>query len=142
MGVRKSDCQAKANERDQAPLHLAVRYDADGVLRLLVEVGAGLDWTSPGGLTLLHVAAERGNPRVAAELIEAGLSVAETNEFGLTPLHMAARDGHAAVVQTLLEKGADPLATSRDARTPRDWTHDEQIQTLLWAAEDKGKGGS
>ena len=105
--------------------------DRDGILRLLVKAGADLDWRSPGGMTLLHQAAQSGNSSIAAFLIDEGLTMEAANEFGMTPLHMAARDGHVEVVKILLEKGADPEAASRDGRTPREWTGNGGIRQLL-----------
>lgn len=58
------------------------------------------------GLTLLQLAARKGQLRAVQVLLQAGADVNAAERLGRTALHLAARRGHAAVVACLVAAGA------------------------------------
>lgn len=73
------------------------------------------------GPSLLHLAAQSGNPALVQYLLNQGLSVNDRDNYGQTPLHYAVninfRFGE-ATVRLLLEHGADVEARDGQGRTP------------------------
>merc|ERR1740117_2527040 len=66
------------------------------------------------GLTVMHVAADRGQDRVLQVLITNGIDTANALADGLTPLHRAVMNGHTATVKVLLMHSAlDKSAASK-----------------------------
>ena len=99
-----------------APVALAARFGAAGILDALLEAGAdpdagdvGLDEASP-----LHQAARGGSAEAAARLLDAGADPNKLNARGFTALHLAALYGRPAVAAALLEAGTDPHVRSVD----------------------------
>ena len=132
-----ADVNARDGDR-YTPLHRAAqRNDNPGMIRMLLDAGAGVNAWARGfsvdwgwDYTPLHLAVSNQNPTVTAVLLEAGANVNALNGRGTgTPLHQAAGNmSNPAVVALLIEAGADVNAraevwdrccwtTSRD-RTP------------------------
>ncbi|CAN0457810.1 unnamed protein product, partial [Ectocarpus sp. 8 AP-2014] len=71
------------------------------------------DWTMPIdyqndlGVTLLHVAAQNGNKRIAKLCLRKGADVNKRNNNGQTPLHYAYSYGFESFGEYLISKGAD-----------------------------------
>ncbi|KAK1650406.1 hypothetical protein QYE76_068211 [Lolium multiflorum] len=78
------------------PLVCAVFDGNIEVMKYLLDRGGNPRKKTPGGLTLLHAAAAKGNP--ADIMLE---------DHGGTPLHAAASGGHDEAMKILLEHGAD-----------------------------------
>jgi len=108
--------------RDRALLRAVDRADLRTVRRFLAE-GAQTHARGLTGRTPLHIAAERGRPRVADLLLDAGAAVDAREDAGCTPLHVTALYGHPAVAALLLDRGADPNAQTGDACA--DWIDDD-----------------
>ncbi|KAI4905530.1 hypothetical protein NFI96_012444, partial [Prochilodus magdalenae] len=90
---------------------------------------------SNGGWTALHLASYFGQKEVAEELLKAGFEVNVKNDLGDTPLHLAALTGRKEVVLLLLRYGACATVINGAAQTPRAVTEDDEIITMLEAAE-------
>ena len=93
----------------------AAKSDRDEAIRLLVELGAGVDADPYRGTALTWAAA---NGRVASirTLIELGADPNQRGTFGgpshgegVTAIHLAAQSGQREAIVGLLELGADPL---------------------------------
>jgi len=73
------------------------------------------------GLTMLHVAAQRGATNAVRLLLECGLPVDSRDDYGFTPLHYAAKDSsHAQTLCALVTGGADVDAETADGFRPID----------------------
>ncbi|XP_036378061.1 oxysterol-binding protein-related protein 1 isoform X1 [Megalops cyprinoides] len=87
------------------------------------------------GWTPLHLACYFGHRGVVEELLKAGAEVNLPNNMGDTPLHKAAFTGRKEVVMLLLRFDACPTVINGTAQIPKDVTQNEEIRTMLEAAE-------
>ena len=78
------------------------------VARLLLEAGAGKDFTDQDGRTALILASKfrAGNSEVARLLLEAGAERDSADQYGRTALIFASYAGHSGVARLLLEARA------------------------------------
>jgi cytohesin len=107
---------ARAQERNFAPLHLAVMADRAAVAQLLLARGAEVEARDELGWTPLHHAV---SVAVQELLVANGANVGARDNGGRTPLHVAALSGRADLAQFLLARGADVNARdSEDGVTP------------------------
>lgn len=82
---------ADVNKTGWAPLHYAATNSHLEVMRLLLEVHAYIDATSPNGSTPLMMAAMYGNASAVKLLLEAGADPTIKNDLGLTAIDFAER---------------------------------------------------
>ncbi|GAA6075366.1 oxysterol-binding protein-related protein 2, partial [Tachysurus ichikawai] len=90
---------------------------------------------SNGGWTTLHLASYFGQKDIVEELLKRGVDVNMQNYDGDTALHVAALCGRQEVVLLLLRHGACATLLNGCAQTPRDITDDDEVITMLEAAE-------
>lgn len=133
---RLLDAGSDVNVRDEygRPLfsfYGARVFDSPELMRAFID--HGLDVGMRDGQTLLHEAAERGNPDMVALFLAQGLDVNVTSGSKETPLHRAAKGGHRDVVGLLIAKGADVSAKDFEGNTPLHLTSSKDIATLLVA---------
>ena len=94
------------------------------IVTLLLDRGASLADTDPGGETALHRIADlrrapqREAETMAALLLDRGADPNARNWDEVTPLHQGVRARNLAVVKVLLERGADPNARDKRGSTP------------------------
>ena len=101
------------------PLVFAVAAGSVEVAVFLISRGAGPDMPpNEGGVTLLHMAADSNDPRIASALVAAGLDPNARTSKGSTPLHLAAREAAHETAALLLDAGAEPDARDDAQRTP------------------------
>lgn len=123
------------------PLHEvnAVR-DEDAlkwVFLTLQAVGAYDKHARYGGVTALHLAAQRNDGPAAEALVKLGHDVNAMSlgrpgsKEGETALVTAARAGHARVVRALLDGGADTGIKTRSGRSLMQVTRDDSIRRLI-----------
>uniref|UniRef100_A0AAY4EFH3 Uncharacterized protein n=1 Tax=Denticeps clupeoides TaxID=299321 RepID=A0AAY4EFH3_9TELE len=108
----------RTTESGFTPLHIAAHYGNVNVSTLLLNRGAGVDFTARNGITPLHVASKRGNTNMISLLLDRGSQIDAKTRDGLTPLHCAARSGHDQAVEVLLERGAPILARTKNGLSP------------------------
>ncbi|XP_053486123.1 oxysterol-binding protein-related protein 1 [Ictalurus furcatus] len=90
---------------------------------------------SKGGWTTLHLASYFGQKDIVEELLKSGVEVNTQNDAGDTALHIAAVCGRKEVVLLLLRYAACSTLLNGCAQTPRDITDDDEVITMLEAAE-------
>lgn len=84
----------------------------------------GVNIITPNRLSLLHVAAAKGNTNAVVELIKNGAEVnLVVEQYGTTPLYFAAANGHLEIANILIKAGANIDAVINNhpelrARTP------------------------
>ncbi|XP_049769510.1 uncharacterized protein LOC126108337 [Schistocerca cancellata] len=83
-----AEVDARTSLYQRTPLHFAVLYGHDGVVRLLVGASADPNARDYVGQTPLHWAAEWGQAEAAAELLLAGADRGARDDKGRTPLDL------------------------------------------------------
>lgn len=79
-----------ANEFGYTALHVAVSSgDIEAPIKALLKAGAKTEMFSTEVGTPLHIAAQKGHPKVAKLLLEAGADIFALNSHGVTPLELA-----------------------------------------------------
>jgi ankyrin repeat protein len=106
-------------ESGQTALHYAASRGQNGVLRLLVALGANVNAIDQPGNTPLHRAVENGDLEAAGILLDAGADV-NAKDFGSnTTLHLALTSRNALETATyLLGRGALPNLKNTFGNTP------------------------
>jgi ankyrin repeat protein len=102
-------------EEPDPPLHVAAQHGHLGVVKLLVQRGAGVDATGFGETTALHKAATGGHEDVVIFLLEHGAEANSRDVANCTPLMCASMEGHMRVAQVILERtGPEALGDQDD----------------------------
>jgi ankyrin repeat protein len=78
----------------------------------LIEHGAKVNATNPGGVTALMVAAAGNRSTIAVLLLKSGADLNARSEDGRTALSIAQANNSEAVVKMLQEAAADGAKTS------------------------------
>lgn len=89
------------------PLHLALMYNSDKIVSLLLNHGADMNNERHYG-KLLFSAAQGGYKNIVQQLYEKGVQMDQKDSNGRTPLHYAAQRGKEEVIQLLLSYGLKP----------------------------------
>ena len=87
------------------------------ILKAMLDLLAYFNNFSTGDVTVLHLAAERGQTDVIVRLLGAGISINQKKKNGETALHVAAEEGQAQVVKILVEAGIDVNAQNAQEMT-------------------------
>ncbi|XP_063075420.1 oxysterol-binding protein-related protein 1-like [Engraulis encrasicolus] len=87
------------------------------------------------GWSALHFASYFGHKEVVEELLKAGADMNVQNKMGDTPLHKAALSARKEIVLLLLRYDACATVINGSAQTPKDVTEDDEIITMLEAAQ-------
>jgi hemoglobin len=104
------------------------------VVRTLVRAGADVD--GEGGVkrcTALHMAARRGNVRVAAALLDCGADIEARDSLGDTPLRRSVNCGKLELTALLLSRGADAASIGSRGLTPARSARTAAMKQLLMA---------
>ncbi|XP_036391912.1 receptor-interacting serine/threonine-protein kinase 4-like [Megalops cyprinoides] len=98
-----------------APVHYAAWQGHLPIVKLLAkQAGADVDVRTCDGRTLLHLASQRGQYRVARILIELGADVHLAADDLHTPLHAAAETGHTSTARLLVKHNAEIQAQTAE----------------------------
>ncbi|XP_035025880.1 oxysterol-binding protein-related protein 1 isoform X1 [Hippoglossus stenolepis] len=133
-----------ADTREEQLLLFSKEGSCSRIQRLLqsrVDQGSSLNLNcrssgkSSSGWTPLHMASYFGHREVVEELLKAGADVNLQNNMGDTPLHKAAYTGRKEIVLLLLRFDAGANIINGTAQIPQDVTEDDEIITMLEAAE-------
>ncbi len=73
------------------------------------------------GVSLLYLAAAKGDLAILQLLIEHGAEVDQTSDAGNSPLMVAAANGHVETIKLLLEHGASTDGKNRWGLSAADW---------------------
>lgn len=106
-----------------------------------IEQGASVNARrAKDGMTLLHIASNKGNKDLVGALIAKSADCWATSNSGSTPLHLAAGGGYTGIVEILLAQNANVNAVDADGRTPLHkaavFGHKELVAVLLKEGAD------
>jgi len=88
------------------PLHIAARYGATDVVRLLIDAGADVNARGGDGSLPIHDAAFMGHLDTIRLLVERGAAINDREpRYNATPLGVARYAGHQDIVDYLAEQG-------------------------------------
>ena len=102
------------------PLIEAARLGLAEVVKALIDAGAPLERTDPGGNNALWAACRSGRVETVGVLLKAGMNPNRQNASGATVLMDAAATGQTELVALLLAEGADPMLRRGDNRSALD----------------------
>ncbi len=89
------------------PLHRAITADAQKVVGLLLDRGAGLETRDEKGMLPLAMAANRGQLDMIRLLLQRGADVNAFSGVGFSALHYSAESGNVEAARLLLSHHAD-----------------------------------
>ncbi|XP_067887441.1 transient receptor potential cation channel, subfamily N, member 1 isoform X5 [Heterodontus francisci] len=115
-----ADLQLKTQRKDNGDtvLHVCCRKKDTELAKLLVELGAGVDFQNDDGQTPLHVAAWEGDEFMLKFFYQYKANPNIADKLDRSPLHIAAERGHTNVVEVLTEKfKSNVLARTKDGST-------------------------
>jgi ankyrin repeat protein len=114
--IRKIDLKDK---EDRGRLLLDTVNRSEGMVKLLLKMGANVDAKNKQGQTPLSLAAADGKDGIVKLLLKEGANVDEKNKQGQTPLLLAAKNGHEAIVKLFLNTGqVDVDSKDNNDQTP------------------------
>ena len=93
--------------------------------------------TSPHGIAPIHHACLEEDLDMVECLLEHDADPSLQDIEGWTPLHIAAATNNHQLAVRLLAEGADPCLLNNDQETASDVAEEEEIHSLLHAAEEK-----
>ena len=105
-----SASKVKTNAKDELgtrPLHYAVERGYAGIVNMLLDMGAEIDFVDPWFGSALKIACEKNDLAMVELLLKHGADVNLRGESDTSPLYNAASDGNAAIIELLLKHGAD-----------------------------------
>lgn len=96
----------------------AKNTDCWPLIIMLAKVGKKPGYTTPGGLTLLHMTVAMGDTQNALPLIKAKTDLNTADSQGRTPLHVATICRQYALVQQLIDAGGNVTLADNAGMTP------------------------
>lgn len=99
------------------PLMLAIEYEKESTVELLLKCGAQIEAMDGNGNTALINAARNSRGKILKRLLQAGANVDACNNHGVTSLMVATKNGSEEMVQALLEKRPNLEAKNHDGET-------------------------
>ncbi|XP_072904092.1 transient receptor potential cation channel, subfamily N, member 1 [Hemitrygon akajei] len=115
-----ADLQLRTQRKDNGDtvLHVCCRKKDVELAKLMVELGAGVDFQNEEGQVPLHVAASEGDELMLKFFYQYKANPNITDKLDRSPLHIAAERGHTNVVEVLTEKfKSNVLARTKDGST-------------------------
>jgi ankyrin repeat protein len=97
------------NERGITPLGVAVGFNQQAMVALLLSKGADAARQDPAGNTLLHYAAGYGRKAIAQQLLDAGLDPKVANKAGMTACDAARTNKEVRCGRYLLHGRRTPM---------------------------------
>ena len=101
------------------PLHIAIKYNHEKLVRLLMDFGASVNERNNNNCTPLHFGS---CVCIVNLLIDCGSDIDAVDNEGNTPLHNACRFGDQGKAKCLVENGANINALNKKNFTPLDYT--------------------
>eukprot|EP00937_MAST-01D_sp_MAST-1D-sp2_P000692 g692.t1 len=131
--VKEIQTQQNKDARDMEMMATWVRHGKYGEIENMLD---SPEWTQPidakdiHGNTLLSIAAQNGNKRIAKLCLRRGAEINTQNLVGQSPLHFTFAYGFEEMAEYLISKGADDRLTNADGLTCYEGLSSEAVDTL------------
>lgn len=113
---QKSDSIPNLRKSSENIFSLARHSRAEDVDRLLIE-GIDVNLGDENGNTILCIACQNGNKRMAKLALRWGCDINAQNMKGNTPIHFCYQYGYRSLGEYLISKGADPTILNSEGLT-------------------------
>ncbi|CAB0042738.1 unnamed protein product [Trichogramma brassicae] len=125
--IDELDQTVRLKVRDKSgntPLHLALKWNDEELIRMLLKKGVDINFANEEGTTPLHVICEKHSHTKLAEVLEI---IADKNQLvqidaqdneGNTSLHLALKSGNNKAMELLLRNGSNPNVPNAKGLTP------------------------
>jgi len=128
----------------ETPLCWSVLNGHIDTTKILLSLGAKLEYLKRGNHSIFHEIAAKGEDEMIAFLTSKGYNVNEKDNEGRTALDYAAVGGKGTTVKVLLNKGALEQTANKGGKDPLDYAiagrNTDVIETLLNAKRDDQDG--
>lgn len=104
--IKKIMAEMTGPEKNQRLAREVSRRRGDHV-RILLDLGADVNYRDSSGWSVLHTAACNGDAGIVQTLLKFGADPENKNENGWSPVYMAVREGFSDVVSILLNAGTN-----------------------------------
>lgn len=127
----------KIDEKNFNPLMKAISNNFTEAVKILVEHGADISYTTPDMKNALFLACFIKNEELVRYLLENGADATQKGYLGQYPIHWAAMSDNVNIVKLVLAYGADPNVLDNRGRPPTfsaigsDKNRDQIIKILL-----------
>jgi ankyrin repeat protein len=121
------------------PMLGAFKFGDIDVARMLLDLGAPVDFADGNGITMLGRAALNNDVEMARLLISRGATVNIVDKLGMTPLLWAANIdfGDTEMIELLLQSGAKADVRNKDGLTPLELARKHRHVNLIPALEKR-----
>jgi ankyrin repeat protein len=106
LGQHPELLNVRTVRNDSTPLHHAVFYRRDAIVKELLRRKADVHATNSAGLTPLHDCIHRGTIEAAVMLLDHGANITVRNSAGQTPLAYALAKNRSDMAELLQQRGA------------------------------------
>lgn len=124
---------ANPNEKDwtdKSALIMAVTFDNDDIIRLLIDAGAEIEYTGYFDKTPLMHAVQYDKYLAAQTLIDKGANIDYVNRYKETALVVAIKDSNLSMIKLLVESGAN-MNKKFKGLTMSQFAKSEEVSTLI-----------
>lgn len=97
------------------------------MVKLLVEIGIGLDGAAHCGYTPLTKSVEMENYKLVKYFVEQGANINQMDNNRKTPLSIAAANHYFRIVKFLIDRGADVDLAKKESEDYAKWNEDFAI---------------
>ena len=135
-GLTEAQKKQKQANKEAEDLEMLISYVRHSKYAEIEEAINSPEWTlaidakDAAGNTLLHIAAQNGNKRVAKLCLRRGANVNEQNLNGQTCLHYCFAYGFEELAEYLMDKGADDSLVNADGLTCYEGLNAESVEQI------------
>ena len=135
-GLTKFQLEQKQANKEAEDLKFVFSKARHGQYQAIEEKFDEPEWTvdidaqDPSGATLLHIACQNGNRRIAKFCLRKGANINQPNLAGNSPLHFCFAYGFEDLGEYLMDKGADDSVMNSDGLTCYEGLNMEAVEQI------------
>ncbi|MFC1745573.1 ankyrin repeat domain-containing protein [Candidatus Riflebacteria bacterium] len=114
------------------PIHLAIMFKKENIVRFLVENNAKIDLADVRGDTPLHrLVFFFNNHKIVKFFLTKGAKINIKNKNGQTPLHIAVLEKKDKIIETLVKNRGNPFMFDNKGKTAIDYAREKQMHKVV-----------